>query len=321
MRTIAVVALLLAPVLGQGAESAQEPKAQLSADQAVEQPVAGEFPVVIFPETTTRVRLSSSDLNRISCQAEIRDLLTSTEKGVTIKITGKDAFVKFKVAKKGDKLSYATVPTELYVVCGDEMFSMIAFPQRVPSQTIRLSSGKSSKIRSNRSLYAGLPLEKKVLKLLKELYTENIPDSYSVSHQEQSYASFREILLTLKRTIDIEGEGLRIKEYQASLRGGTPFRMNEKMFLRPEVAENPVAIALERHLLQQGESSRLFVVEQRPDKQGSIRMRGELPMLSGAPQSPAKRQPVPSPEPQPMTGQEPTIDPAGTKTQEGDDEN
>ncbi len=318
MRTIAVVALLLAPVLAQGAESAQ---LQPPADQALEQPVAGEFPVVILPETTTRVRLSSSDLNRISCQAEIRDLLTSSEKGVTIKITGKDAFVKFKVAKKGDKLSYATVPTELYVVCGDEMYSMIAFPQRVPSQTIRLSSGKSSKIRANRSLYAGLPLEKKVLKLLKEVYTENLPDSYSVGHQEQSLTSFREILLILTRTIDIEGEGLRIKEYQTSLRGETPFRMNEKMFLRPEVAENPVAIALERHLLQQGESSRLFVVEQRQEKQESIRMRGELPMLSGVPQSRATQQPAPHLTPQPITGQEPTADPAGTQTQEGDDEN
>jgi len=35
-------------------------------------------------------------LNRISCSSEIKDALTSTEKGVVIKITGKDAFVKFK---------------------------------------------------------------------------------------------------------------------------------------------------------------------------------------------------------------------------------
>ena len=319
MRTIAVVAALLAPVLVQAAEL--EPKSQHPGDQTVEQPMAGEFPVVILPETTTRVRLSSSDLNRISCQAEIRDVLTSTEKGLTIKITGKDAFVKFKVAKKGDKLTYAATPTELYVVCGDEMYSMIAFPQRGPSQTIRLSSGKGSRIRENRSLYAGLPLEKKVLKLLKEVYTENIPDSYSVSNQEHALTTFRELLLTLKRTIDIEGEGLRIKEYVATLRGGTSIRMNEKMFLRPEVAENPVAIALERHLLQQGENSRLFVVEQRQDKSGGNRMTGELPVMSGTTQPGTHQQSVQQPVRQPVTGPERTTDPVSTKAQESDDEN
>ena len=98
---------------------------------------------------------------------------------------------------------------------------MIAFPQRIPSQTIRLSSGRNSKIRENRSLYAGLPFEKKVLKAIREVYTENIPDSYIISNKEKRFTSFREILLTLKRTVDIEGEGLRIKEYEAVPRGET----------------------------------------------------------------------------------------------------
>ena len=282
MRKIAIVAALLTPVLVQAAEIEGGAKPNPMLDQVVEQPVEGEFPTVVLPETTTRVRLSSSDLNRISCQTDIREVLTSTEKGLTIKITGKDAFVKFKVAKKGDKLAYASTPTELYAVCGDETFSMIAFPQRIPSQTIRLSSGRNSKIRENRSLYAGLPFEKKVLRALIEVYTENIPDSYIVSNKEKRVTSFREILLTLKRTVDIEGEGLRIKEYEAAPRGETtPFKMNEKMFLRPEVAENPVAIALERHLLRQGDTSRVFVVEQRAEKMGTRKLAGELPEMVG----------------------------------------
>jgi conjugal transfer pilus assembly protein TraK len=304
MRKIAVVAALLTPVLVQAAEIEGEAKPNPMLDQVVEQPAEGEFPAIVLPETTTRVRLSSSDLNRISCQADIREVLTSTEKGLTIKITGKDAFVKFKVAKKGDKLAYAATPTELYAVCGDETFSMIAFPQRIPSQTIRLSSGRTSKIRENRSLYAGLPFEKKVLKALKEVYTENIPDSYIITNKEKRVTSFREILLTLKRTVDIEGEGLRIKEYEAAPQGETtPFKMNEKMFLRPEVTDNPVAIALERHLLRQGDTSRVFVVEQRAEKLETRKLAGELPVMAGTrpnvaanPVSGVKDRAVPQPE-------------------------
>lgn len=283
MRKVALLAALLAPILVQAAEHGGMQKQKAAIDQVVEQPAEGEYPTVVLPEATTSVRLSSSDMNRISCPAGIREALTSTEKGLTIKITGKDAFVKFKVTKKGDKFTYSTTPTELYVVCGEETFSMVIFPQRIPSQTIRLTSGKDKKIKENLSLYAGLPFEKKALKAIKDVYTENIPDSYSVSKKEKRFLSYREILLTLKRTVDIEGEGLRIKEYEISLRGeSTEFKLNEKMFLKAELAENPVAVSLERHILRPGDTSRLYVVEQRAEKFGSRKLAGDLPVMDGS---------------------------------------
>lgn len=283
MRTFALLAALLVPTLVHATEPASLQKQKATAiEQSAEKPADGEFPTVVLPEATTSIRLSSSDMNRISCPSDIREALTSTEKGLTIKITGKDAFVKFKVTKKGDKFSYSTTPTELYVVCGEDTFSMIAFPQRIPSQTIRLTSGKERKIKDNLSLYAGLPFEKKVLKAIKDVFTENLPDSYSISRKEKRITSFREILLTLKRTVDIEGEGLRIKEYEATLRGEVPeFKMNEKLFLRTELAENPIAISLERHVLRSGDSSRVFVVEQRAEKLESRKLVGELPVMDG----------------------------------------
>lgn len=292
--TVVLLAALLVPALLHAAEQSAIQKKRTTDDQAMEKPVESEFPTVVLPEATTTIRLSSSDLNRISCPAEIREALTSTEKGVTIKITGKDAFVKFKVTKKGDKLSYASTPTELYIVCGEETFSMIAFPQRIPSQSIRLSSGRERKIKDNLSLYAGLPFEKKLLRAIRDVYTENIPDSYSVVRKDKRFLMFREIALTLKRTVDIEGEGLRIKEYEANLRGETAeFRMNEKMFLRTELAENPVAVSLERHILRRGDTSRVFVVEQRAEKQESRKLAGELPVMdrSGSSQKPKQDMP------------------------------
>ena len=280
MRTVALLAVLLVPVFAQATELGGGQKQKTAIEQVAEQPAEGEFPAVVLPEATTTVRLSSSDMNRISCPADIREALTSTEKGLTIKITGKDAFVKFKVIKKGDKFVYSTTPTELYVVCGDETFSMVIFPQRIPSQTIRLTSGKDRKIKENQSLYVGLPFEKKVLKAVKDVYTENIPDSYSINKKEKQFLLFREIRLILKRTVDIEGEGLRIKEYQVALRGETTeFKLNEKMFLKTELAENPIAISLERHILRTGDTARVFVVEQRADKFESRKLVGELPVM------------------------------------------
>lgn len=288
----ALLVALLAPAVAHSADHVGIEKQKATVDTSNEKPAEGEFPTVVLPEAATAIRLSSSDINRIACPSEISEVLTSTEKGITVKITGKDAFVKFKVVKKGEKFSYSSTPTEFYVVCGDKVFSMVAFPQRVPSQTIRLSSGLEKKIRENLSLYSGLPFEKKVLKAIREVYTENIPDSYTINKQEKRFFTFKEILLTLKRTVDIEGEGLRIKEYEASLRGATPeFKMNEKMFLRTALAENPIAISLERHILRTGDSSRIFVVEQRAERQGPHKLAGDLPMMD----QPQQGQPVAKP--------------------------
>ncbi|MBI1919718.1 MAG: type-F conjugative transfer system secretin TraK [Geobacter sp.] len=253
----------------------------------------GEWPTVIPPEVATKIRLSSSDLNRISCSSEIRDALTSTEKGVVIKITGKDAFVKFRVTKRGDKLVYSTTPTELYVVCGDETYSMVAVPQRIPSQTIRLSSGKERKIKDNAALYSGLPFEKMMLKAIQDVYTEQIPDSYTVAKTDRRFDAYREIRMVLKRVVDVEGEGLRIKEYMVSPKDGVKeFRMNEKMFLRTELAENPVAVSIERHVLRPGDTTRAFVVEQRGERQGlSRKLESDLPVMDDARQ-PAKASPA-----------------------------
>jgi|GEM_PF-1260814 len=269
----------------------------------------GEWPTVIPPEVATKIRLSSSDLNRISCSSEIKDALTSTEKGVVIKITGKDAFIKFKVTKRGDKLVYSTTPTELYVVCGDETYSMVAVPQRIPSQTIRLSSGKERKIKDNVALYSGLPFEKMMLKAIQDVYTEQIPDSYTVTKMEKRFDSYREIRLVLKRVVDVEGEGLRIKEYLVSPKDGIKeFKMNEKMFIRTELAENPVAVSIERHVLRPGDTTRAFVVEQRGERQGLSRnLESDLPVMEDA-RPPVKSSPA-------KTGEKSTADKL-----EGDDE-
>jgi conjugal transfer pilus assembly protein TraK len=53
------------------------------------------------------------------------------------------------------------------------------------------------------------------------------------------------------------------------------------MFLKTELAENPVAISLDRHILQAGDTSRLYVVEQRADKSGLRKLAGDLPVMEG----------------------------------------
>lgn len=240
-----------------------------------------ETPSVVLPEITTSVRFSNSDLNRISCPVGIREALTSTEKGVSIKIQGRDAFVKFKVTKRSDgQVGYVTTPAEIFVVCGENTYTLIAFPQRIPSQLIKLSSGTEKRIKENQSIYAGMPFEKKILRVIKEVYTEDMAESYTIAKIDKAVGNFRDVRVIHRRTVDVEGEGIAVKEYEVSLKGNkSEFKLSEKHFLKADFAQNPVAVSIDKPNIRRGDLARVFVVEHRAEQAIGIRpaMSGGLP--------------------------------------------
>lgn len=225
----------------------------------------------VLPEITTPVDMSATDLNRISCPSDIKDALTSAEKGVIVKISGKDVFVKFKVLKTPEgKLKYSANRTELFVVCGDSTYSLIAQPKMISSQMIRLGSGTEKRIQENQSIYGSLPFEKKIIRAIKDIYTEQIPDSYAVTDINRHIGNYQEFSVISRRSVEIEGEGLRVVEMEVILKPGTrQFKLNEKFFLNKQFTTNPVAVSLEKQVVNVGEHVRVFIVEQRPEKQMS----------------------------------------------------
>ena len=84
----------------------------------------------------------------------MRNVVLSTEKGVTSKSDGSNAFIKFKIKKNsvtGD-MSYIKEPVELYVMCGSEgdTYTLIGQPKNITAQTVQLVSNKPN-IRKNHS--------------------------------------------------------------------------------------------------------------------------------------------------------------------------
>lgn len=248
-----ILAALMAPgfVFGEGADIAD---------------IRADFVDEVPPEVPVKVAMSNSDMNRIACGGEVRDVLYSKEKGLSAKIVGSDVFVKFMVTKKGDKLLYTNTPSELYVVCNDVTYSMVVIPDSMPSQTIRLGSGMAKKIEKNRAAFDGLPFEKKVMRIVREVYTGDIPDSYAITKVSRKVDVYRDLNLVLSRIVDIEGEGIRVKEYSVSLKPHIQvLRLTEGQFMRPELGGNIVAASIDPdHMnLRAGEVGRVFVVERR----------------------------------------------------------
>ena len=226
----------------------------------------GHADIMVLPEITTKVILSSTDINRITCDdGPIKDVVYSKEKGLSVKINNSNAFVKFLAVKKRNELRYPEKPVELYFICGPDaaVYTVIAVPEKVPAQNIRLVS-KKKRLKKNLSLFEGIPFEKKVLMLTKYAFQENIPESFTVRKADKKKYLSRDLNISLRRTIIAEGEGIQLKEYLVSIKQGSSrqkMTLEEKYFLLPELTENPIGITLEKTSLTKGETGRLFVVE------------------------------------------------------------
>jgi conjugal transfer pilus assembly protein TraK len=222
------------------------------------------LPQRITPEGSSQVVLSSSDINRLICPVEIKDVIYSKEKGLTVRLAGNNAFVKFLVMKKDGKDLYATTPSELYMVCGENVYTMIAVPRRIPAQTVQLSGGKADSIRKNLTLFSEVPFEKRIIAIIKSIYTDRVPDSFTVRKMDKVYSVFQGLSLVLNTIVTIDGEGLTVKEYRARIAEGskeTTLTLREKDFLTADLAQKPVAVSIDTLNLKKGEISRIFIVE------------------------------------------------------------
>ncbi len=218
----------------------------------------------VSPEITTQVRLSNSDVNRVICPVDMKDVIYSEEKGLTVNLSGKNAFVKFLVVKKDGKDMYSITPSELYFVCDGAVYTMIAIPARIPAQTLQLTPGKAGTAKKNMELYGELPFEKKIITIVKRVYTNDAPDSFTKTVVNRKIDVFKDLEVILRSIYAIEGEGLRVKEFEvriapASTLGTISFK--ESDFLRTDISLHPVAVSVESMTLKKGETSRLFVVE------------------------------------------------------------
>jgi len=224
--------------------------------------------MMVRPDVATQVLMSNRDINRIICESgAIKDVVYSREKGIDVKIDGDNAFVKFLIngntATGG--ISYATVPSEFYVVCGTagDVYTLVASPKNIPAQTISLTSPRKN-LDKNLSLFKGIPFEDMVVSLIKDAYTDKIPDSFTVKPVNRSVNVFRDVDVFLKRKVIIDGEGLILNEYDLTLKPSAPETektVEEKNFLVPELTQNPVGISLEHLTVKKEHPTRLFIVE------------------------------------------------------------
>ena len=218
---------------------------------------------VVTAEIPTVIELSNHDINRIVCPGSMSDLIFSQEKGMTGHFSGNNAFIKFKIEDAGGEYNYADQDSELFVVCNGAVYTLIVTPRDIPSATIRLASPQQKSFKQNINHYKNMPLEKQALQVIREAYDENYPSSYRVIDSSETIELCPRIKTTLIQAVDVDGVGLRLKKYLIAAIGPEQNYVDEKLFVSPLISNSLLAVAVNDHTLNPGETSTVFIVEKK----------------------------------------------------------
>jgi len=224
---------------------------------------------IVSPEKTTVVKMSASDINRIVCtegvSSEIR-VVYPKRKGVNVKIVDNNAFVEFVVKKIGNKFIYQNTPVELYVICDNTVYSLIAFPQKIPAVTIYLEN-KAEKLKSDLKAVLELPYEKRIVQIVKAFFSDKPPIEAGFVKTNRKYDIYPGLEIRETGNYVFEGEGIIARIFVVSLSPQAlqdHVDLREKDFLRKEITVSPIAVAVDRLRLARGEKTMVLILEKKP---------------------------------------------------------
>lgn len=217
---------------------------------------------VALPDQITSIKLSNKDINRINCQrGSIKDTFFSEEKGITVDVKGNNAFIKFKILKNGAKTTYATNPSEFYIACGGDVYTLIAQPKTIPAQTITLGGGVSETMKKTITLMEGMDREERIIFLTKAAFNDDQSalEVFKTEKAQHNVVVYEGMQIEQIRKIRALGAGLELFEYVITAEHD--LAVHESDFLRSEFGENIAAISVLPHRLTTGQKARLFVIQ------------------------------------------------------------
>lgn len=248
---------LMFPILSQASETTEAAKA------------AEEPNFYQVSDRLTPIELAPEAINRIHGSEPIQKINAPQALDLEVEYQGNNAFVTLgRKAKQG----------VIYVITqSGDVFSIEIIPKTgLKARVIHLSSPRH-KAKENQVKFARLDPETAVVDLIRHAFADTIPDNFNVTPKDQDIKAIKQLRITLRRTVTIDGVPLVLNEYLvsiAALSGVSEMKVDESSFLVPKLTRNPSAITLGKDLeqfvngkavLRPGQYLRLFIVEHSRD--------------------------------------------------------
>jgi len=260
-KTTALIATLLSLGMAQSA-SAQGDAVSIERSLYGTHEMSNGGELFAEPEQVTALKVSNRHVNRVHCPGPVSDVFFSQEKPVTVTPDESgNIYIKFLVEKKGDQTTLTTEPADLHVVCNGAVYTMVLHPRPVDSVTIRLGK-EAVGVEDVAKEWGSLAIEDQIKRLTLAIWRNEVPPGFTRSRGGGKPAAthlYNDMIISPLHTLRGPGSGLRATEYSINARRAVS--LEERFFLRPEFGD-VIAITVEPLVLyEQGERSRLIVVE------------------------------------------------------------
>lgn len=198
----------------------------------------------IEPDTTSRLDMSSIDVNRIVCpnKSSVTNFVHSEEKGLQLQPSGENLFVKFPVietesAGRKEKVYY-NGSAEVFLSCGSSVYSLILNAKRIPGQTVYLSD-TASDMKKAAEYTVSKSYDELMLDLVGAIIHNTVPKGFKLADTDLQ-ETYKDIQITAVK--EISGGGFRVRELV--LRSDKQVSITDTELIKLKMFKNVKAVAI-----------------------------------------------------------------------------
>lgn len=218
----------------------------------------------VAPNQYTDVSLSNNNPNHIVCvNGDIND--ANYPKHIPIETgtgsKGKDLFLSYKF-KKDMQGGFEFVKSKhvIHITCNGDVYSLNVTPRKNIVETLYLGDEALARLKANASIIKHKDIEDVMVELTLAAINNNLPPQYSVIREGKVLPTiFDGLKIIQRRTIQLNGLGLRLKEYEVFSESETV--LSKRQFIRRDFSDAMRMVTLINETPSPRKPSRLFIVE------------------------------------------------------------
>lgn len=206
--------------------------------------------VEVRPDGINDVPVSTREINHIVAQSNINNIKLPEDSPLSIDIQGKNAFLQCKSSQ----------PEIIYISTKGSIYTLRIKPARIGAQKIHLIGATTNAV----AKMHGNKREKLAVEIIKAAYGKGkLLEKAKESRLSRRRRLIKDIIIKEHRRYDFDEDHLTLNVYIVKLADGfkyPQFKVTEKNFLIPDLAQKPIGIALSRDYLTKNDYVRLFIL-------------------------------------------------------------
>lgn len=220
---------------------------------------------VIFPEQTQTVAISAKDRNRFVCTTGPMEAIRySEEKYIMTEIDGNEGYIKFQfeVSSSGD-VNYTEIPSEFFIKCGGETYSIIAYPTpKLSAKTYYLVSPASQAAAAEKASgtdFSALSIDDAVARITELTFKDQTPTNWTTLPLDKRNVRIEGLSLEQTGNWWIRGIDAQVSLYL--VHATKDIEVSEWDFLKEDLAVNPVGISVRNHHIEAGAFTPMVIIQ------------------------------------------------------------